>query len=91
MYISKTLEKAVIFANFCREHKVSPRKTAEAMQMCADVNRHKGWGKREETRKQATAMIEALGFTDVTFLNTIHNEWPTFKGADDGVYQFPRM
>jgi hypothetical protein len=87
MYISKTLEKHLEFANFCREHEVSPTFLAYAIQCCNDMRRAKGFNKKHEWKQKATGFLITMGFENITF----ENEWPEFDDKLGGRSKLPKL
>lgn len=63
--LTKTLEKAVRFANFCREHNVAPSQVAKVIQMIKDYQGCKSAEKRSQYRNTIYVEIEKMGFTEI--------------------------
>lgn len=68
--LTKTLENAARFANWCREYHCAPRKVAELIQLYKEYNSCKGWEQRQKYNKEISERLTLLGFEDISFYNS---------------------
>lgn len=75
--LGKRAESYITFANWCRNHKVSPWHTAECISLCLQANRPENYYEYNRMRNQVIARLVKAGATEIIF----RDGWPEFVSA----------